>query len=158
MATKLGLAGWAQIAEIVGGFAIIASLIFVGLEVRHATQQLQLSSDINADLDNADLSIRIAESPELSHLVWKAERDPESLSDEEMARFENLALPRLAMWENTYDSFLAGNFTESGWLQWDTFYRSRFNKPGYRLVYVRFRYGFGQDSREYFSDVFEIED
>ena len=116
MTTKLGISEWAKIAEIAGGIAIIASLIFVGYELRQASQQLRLSSDIDADMTNAGLSIRIAENPELSDLVYRGEQKPETLSDEQMQRFANIALPRLAMWENTYDSYLLGNVSEEDWL------------------------------------------
>jgi len=158
MAMKLGLSGWAKIAEIVSGAAIIASLIFVGYELRQATQQLQLNSDIDADLTNAGLSIRIAENPELSSLVYRGERQPETLSDEQMDRFVNIALPRLGMWENTYDSYLVGNVSEEDWLAWDVFFRQRWNKPGYKFVYAKYRSGFGKRSSSYFAGVFELVD
>jgi len=158
MAQKLGLAGWASIAEIIGSVAVVASLIFVGLELRRASEQLQLSSDIDADLTNAGLSIRIAESRELSDLVYRGERDPESLTDQEMDRFTNIALPRLAMWENTYDSYLLGNLSETDWKAWDTFYRARWNWPGYKYTYLQYRIGFGKRSLGYFADVFEIDE
>ena len=156
MTKKLALSEWAKIAEIVGGIAIIASLIFVGYELRHATQQLQLNSDIDADMTNAGLSIRIAENPELSDLVYRGERQPETLSDEQLDRFVNIALPRLAMWENTYDSYLVGNVSEEDWLAWDTFFQLRWNKPGYKYVYAKYRAGFGKRSSSYFADVFEL--
>jgi hypothetical protein len=157
MAQKLGLVAWTSIAEIIGSIAVVASLIFVGLEVRQASRQLQLSSDIEADLSNASLSIRIAENSELSDLIYRGERDPESLSDQELDRFTNIALPRLAIWENTYDTYLLGNLSEADWNAWDTFYRARWNWPGYRHVYLKYRIGFGKRSFEYFADVFEIE-
>jgi hypothetical protein len=158
MTTKLGISEWAKIAEIAGGIAIIASLIFVGYELRQASQQLRLSSDIDADMTNAGLSIRIAESPELSDLVYRGEQKPETLSDEQMHRFANIALPRLAMWENTYDSYLLGNVSEEDWLAWDIFLRLRFNKPGYRYVYEKYRAGFGKRSLNYFAEVFGLDD
>ena len=156
MAQKFRLAEWASIAEIIGSIAVVASLIFVGLELRQTSEQLQLISDIEADLSNASLSIRIAESPELSDLIYRGERDPESLSDQELDRFTNIALPRLAIWENTYDSYLIGNLSESDWKAWDTFYRARWNWPGYKYIYLKYQIGFGNRSLEYFADVFQI--
>jgi len=113
---------------------------------------------MDADLTNASLSIRIAESPELSDLVYRGERDPDSLADQEIDRFANIALPRLAMWENTYDSYLLGNLSESDWEAWDTFYRTRWNLPGYRYMYLKYRIGFGKRSVGYFAEVFEIDE
>ncbi len=154
---NLKLSDWSDIAEIVGGIAIIGSLIFVGVELRQATQQLILTSDIDADMTNAGLSIRIAEDSELSEIVFRGENDPGSLTDLEMARFENIALPRLAMWENSYDTYLAGSMSEVDWLAWDKFYRLRWNRPGYKLVYDKYRYGFGTRSAGYFEEIFGLE-
>lgn len=156
MASKFGLSEWAKVAEIVGGVAIIASLVFVGIELRHTTAQLMLNSDIDADMSNAALSIRIAENEELSALVYRGEREPESLSDEEMERFVNIALPRLGMWENTYDMFFAGNMSQADWDAWDVFFRLRWNRPGYSYVYSKYRAGFGMRSDPYFSEVFGL--
>jgi len=154
---KLGLADWAHVAEIFGGVAIIASLIFVGIELRQTTEQLILTSDIDADLANITLSVNIAANDELSDLVYRGERDPQSLTDQEMARFENIAVPRLAIWENTYQLYLFGNLTEADWKGWDAYYRLRWNFPGYAVVYRKFRGGFGNKSVGYFEDVFGLE-
>lgn len=157
MANKLGLSEWAKIAEIIVGIAIIASLVFVGIELRSASEQIILSSDIDADMSNAELSIRIAENPELSDLMFRGARNPESLNEVEMARFENIALPRLAMWENTFDLYVAGNMSEADWLAWDEFNRLRWDLPGYKAVYARFRVGFGKRSALYFEDLWDLE-
>ena len=121
-----------------------------------ASEQLQLSSDIDTDLSNASLSIRVAENSELSDLIYRGERDPETLSDQELDRFTNIALPRLAMWENTYDSYLLGNLSEADWKAWDKFYRARWNWPGYKYIYLKYQIGFGKRSLEYFAEVFQI--
>ena len=158
MSRRFQLSDWAQIAEILGAVAVVASLIFVGLEVRHATEQLRLASDVNSDLNNAQLSIHIASNEDLSKLILKAEVDPESLSELELARFINLALPRLALWENTYDGYVVGNMTDSDWREWDIFYRLRWDKPGYEYVYRQFRIGFGKDGQEYFDALWDIDE
>jgi len=156
MTSKLGLSDWANIAEIIGGIAIIASLIFVGLELRQTTAQMRLSSDIGADASNISLSVRIAENAELSDIVFRGENDPGSLTDFEMARFENVALPRIAMWENTFDLYEAGNMSETDWKSWDEFNRLRWQKPGYKVVYEKFRAGFGKRSAPYFEALFDL--
>jgi len=158
MTKKLGLSEWAKIAEIFGGIAIIASLIFVGYELRQTTLQLQLNSDIDADMMNIGLSIRIAENPELSNLVYRGERQPETLSDEQMVRFVIIAMSRLAIWENTYGSYLIGNISEEDWLVWDAFYRLRWNMPGYEYVFTKYRIGFSKQGSSYFAEVFELGD
>ena len=158
MTKKLGLSEWAKIAEIFGGIAIIASLIFVGYELRQTTLQLQLNSDIDADMMNIGLSIRIAENPELSNLVYRGERQPETLSDEQMARFSIIAMSRMAIWENTHGLYLVGNISEENWLVWDAFYRLRWNMPGYEYVYTKNRIAFSKQGSSYFAEVFELGD
>lgn len=154
---NLGLSEWAQIAEIVGSVAVVISLIFVGLEVRNAAEQLEQASDSTADSVNSQMSLMIGSDPELAALVHRGEWEPEALTPEEMFRFENLALPRLAAWENTHAAYLAGEFSESGWQDWDRFFRMRFGRPGYGVVYEKYRFGFDRESRSYFAEVFGME-
>ena len=73
-----------------------------------------------------------------------------------MERFVNIALPRLGMWENTYDMFFAGNMSQADWDAWDIFFRLRWDRPGYSYVYLKYRAGFGLRSDPYFSEVFVL--
>jgi hypothetical protein len=77
------LSEWANVAEIIGGAAIIASLIFVGLEVRENTQVIKLTSDRALDQQNLVLNTAVAESHDLAEILVKGESDRDNLSAQE---------------------------------------------------------------------------
>jgi hypothetical protein len=69
------LQNWALIAEIVGGIAIVMSLIFVGLGVRQTvdetalnTQSIRASADQDLILQISEVNAILIENPELSRV------------------------------------------------------------------------------------------
>jgi hypothetical protein len=84
-----------DILEGVGFVAIIASLVFVGIETRNSTQQAKLNTQavqISAyqDLmDNiAQLNALAVEDAEVASLLYKGFRSSEAFTDFERFRFE----------------------------------------------------------------------
>ena len=80
---------WALTAEVIGGIAIVISLIFVGYQVRQSTHQAALNrsaletatyQDLNQSISN--LNLVLIQDPGLAELVDKWE------SDEKMNRLE----------------------------------------------------------------------
>ncbi len=78
--SKLKLSEWANIAEIIGGIAIVASLLFVGLEVRENTRVTILTSDRALDQQNLALNLQITNSPDFAEIVVRAEMNRDTLS------------------------------------------------------------------------------
>ena len=67
------------IREIVGAMAVIASLVFVGIQLRHNTGALRMSStnDVrNALIDNL---VKLARDENLAQLMFKGIPDPSVL-------------------------------------------------------------------------------
>jgi hypothetical protein len=93
---------WKDLLEGIGFVAIIASLIFVGIETRNSTQQAALTTqalEVSAyqDLiDNIlDMNMAITQDSEVAALMHKAWRSSEPLSDLEEFRFTRAAFQRL---------------------------------------------------------------
>ena len=94
------LSEWAQVAEIVGGAAIIASLVFVGIEVRENTFVVRAQSDRAIDQQNVALNIVVAENADFAEILVRGEVDRGSLDPAELARFDNYCLARFGAYEN----------------------------------------------------------
>ena len=87
---------WALIAEIVGGVAIVLSLIFVGLQVRQSAEQTALNTDaIRADaiqslVDQISLQHTLMlENPQLAELRTRIFRGGDFNSDMERDQLDN---------------------------------------------------------------------
>ena len=85
---------WALVAEIVGGMAVVASLIAVAYELRQSTDQSILNTSAleiatYQDLTNniSDLNAIVIESSELADIFIRSVKDGDSLTENELMRF-----------------------------------------------------------------------
>jgi len=84
---KLKLAEYAHIAEIIGAFAVVISLIYVGAQVNDSASAVRAASanDVNVALQSWYLEI--GTDQQTSELFYKALTSEEALSDEEEFQF-----------------------------------------------------------------------
>jgi len=135
----LTLDKWALIAEIVGGLAIVLSLIFVGLEIRENTRVTMLTSDRAVDQQNLALNLSVASSADFADLLVRGEADRSNLTEAERARFDNYCLSRFGAYENVVANFSGGLVPEEEYDIWGEHFRYRFDKPGYRQFWLDYR-------------------
>jgi hypothetical protein len=110
---------WKDVLEGIGFVAIIASLIFVGIETRNSTKQAILTTQAlemaaYQDLiDNIlDMNMVIAQDPDTAALMYKAWRTPEPLTDLEEFRFSRAAFQRLRHGDMAYFQYERGAIDE----------------------------------------------
>jgi hypothetical protein len=127
---KLSLTDVSQIAEIVGAVAIIASLVFVGLEVRQNTSAIQSSAAQSVHENFAAWYLALPSEPALLAISTKGMRDYDSLTDTEKAQF--LAL-FMAFCSNTQDAFYKwreGSLAPELWKSWEFVSMNFFSTQG----------------------------
>jgi hypothetical protein len=73
----------ALLAEIIGGVAIVLSLIYVGYQINQNTQQMRLEAFGATVTEQNNLFRMIAADEALADLIRRAELDPDSLNDTE---------------------------------------------------------------------------
>ena len=150
------LSEWAHAAEIAGAVAIVASLIFVGLEVRENTSMTQLTSDRAVDQQNMALNLAIVQSPDLAGILIRAELDRTSLTELERKRFDNYCLSRFSAYENVVGNYVNGLMPAHEMYIWIEHFNYRFVKPGYRQFWVEYRSGYFPDFRAWADERFGI--
>ena len=84
---KLKLAEYAHIAEIIGAFAIVISLIYVGAQVKDSASAVRAASanDVNVALQSWYLEI--GTDQQTSELLYESLTSEEALSTEEELQF-----------------------------------------------------------------------
>ena len=109
-----------DLLELIGGVAIIASLIFVGLETRNSTKQAALTAqalEISAYqelMDNiAELNMHAVEDAEVATFLHKAFETSEELTDVEQYRFHRNLFTRFRHGDMAYFQFERGAITET---------------------------------------------
>lgn len=111
---------WKDLMEGIGFAAIVASLIFVGLETRHSAIQAELNTralQIAAYQDLIDniseMNILTIENPEAAALMYKAFKTSEELTELEKFRLSRAFFLRLRHGDMAYFQFERGAIDES---------------------------------------------
>jgi len=111
---------WKDLLESIGLVAIVASLIFVGIETRNSSQQAILTNralEIAAYqelMDNvADMNVVQMQDAELAALMFKARRTPEELTELERYRMEKFYFLRLRHGDIAFFQYERGAIDEA---------------------------------------------
>ena len=130
------LSEFASIAEIVGAIAIIASLMYVALQVEQNTIAIKTSNEQSRlDFGRAQEELLAADA-DFAELVLKAESNTETLTEVEHLRFFVFTTWRISAWEVTYVNYVNGIVDERTWEAWDAGYRLVIaGKLGYRQFF-----------------------
>ena len=90
---------WALVAEIVAGVAVVASLIAVAYELRQSTDQsalntsaLEIATYQDLTKNISDLNSLAVEDPALTEIFIKALKSPESLTENELFRYNTFII------------------------------------------------------------------
>ena len=86
---------WKTIAELVGITAVVASLVFVGYEIRQNTSQLRTDGARSVTEMVNHLNAGIFSDATLTEIVEKGMQNFESLDEIERAQFESFQFARL---------------------------------------------------------------
>jgi len=108
---------WALIAEIVGAAAIVVSLIFVGLQVRDASNATYADTYDRLTADLINWRLKVATSPEALR-GWRGVVDPELAEDHDPfveAAGEMATTAVVQIWERAYFAHFYGRLNDAEW-------------------------------------------
>ena len=99
---RLKLSEWASIAEIIGAFAVVISLLYVGVQVNDSTSAVRAASanDVNVALQSWYLEI--GTNQQTSELFYTALISEEALSNEEEFQFLMMLHGAFLAFQNSY--------------------------------------------------------
>jgi hypothetical protein len=90
---------WAHVAEIIASIGVIASIIYLAVEINDGTTTLKSQTHFNAlQLVQRPIELLVADQ-ELSEIVEIGELDPNSLTSTQWTRFCNYQLMAFNGWE-----------------------------------------------------------
>ena len=90
------------IAEAVGAFGVIATLLYLATQIRQATRVAKADFFFRSIDGWIDFNLRVADNDALSELFWKTLESPDSLSDEEERRSRHLLSGIFRLGERLY--------------------------------------------------------
>ena len=104
-----------NIAEFFGALGVIASLAYLGVQVRQNTKSSRAAAQQSAMAQFVDFNFRLAEDESLAVLLRKGLRDAEQLTEGEWARFDSLLSGVLIMGTSHYALHRQEIITTSDW-------------------------------------------
>ena len=106
------------IAELLGAIAVLATLVYLTLQVRQNTNALNSSNNHRVmDAFNA-LNVTIAGDADVARIFYTGIAAPETLTEAEQNRFQHLMHTVANVYRNLFHQYLDGTFPEARWRIW----------------------------------------
>ena len=149
----MNLQDLASLGEIVGGFAVLATLVYLVVELRDNTRATRSASASEATSITVAAYAAITSSTETSGVWYRGMTSPSSLSKEENVQFILLAHTAMVAFQNTYylskegslDLEMQSSITENLLTTKD--------QPGFELYWSQRRLFFMSEFRAYVDEL-----
>lgn len=149
---KLSLTDWSQIAEIIGAVAIIASLVFVGMQVRQNTSAIQSSAAQSVHENFTAFYLAAQNEPTLLAVSTKGMRDYSSLTTTEKAQFIAMFMTFCSHTQNAFYKWREGSLAPELWKSWEFVSMNFFSTQGGAAFWEERGYMFGDAFQLYVKD------
>ena len=141
------------VAELVAAFGVLASLVYVGYQIRQNTQAVR-SATAQAVHDNyAAWYQGYANDPVLMKIAVDGLRDYQVLDEVEKAQFIALFMQFLSYSQNAFFQWREGALSPELWAGWELLMMNLVSAPGGRDFWAERGYVFGDAFRSYVEDV-----
>jgi hypothetical protein len=136
------------LAQIVGAVGVLASLIFVGMQIRQNTQSQHVVAVESLAAAIAAINVPAMESPTLGTALSKALKDWASASHDERVIAHFFLFSFFKLHEQAWYQHKSRVLDHTQWIGWENLMRSYYHSPGIQKVWWPGR-------RHYFSPQFQ---
>lgn len=109
---RLGLPGWAHVAEIIGAVAIVVSLIHVSMEVSDNTSAIRSAAVNDASTGIQSWYLLTGGNEQVSRVFYNGVKDPGSLTEEELFQFFMVTHAAILGFQNAFEMASEGTLDE----------------------------------------------
>ncbi len=128
----MGILELGAIGELIGGVAVVASLVYVGLQIRQNTRDTR-ASNFHAITDSFNaINLQMAGNPELARIFEMGNRDLGSLSAQERVQYGFMFLAPFRVHETIFYQSRSGAGEEELWLAEQKTMKALLSEPGAR--------------------------
>lgn len=134
---NMTLQDWGAIGELIGGFAVVASLVYVGLQMKAGNLASRVESKLRLTDKMADFNDLLISNPNLNQIMISGRRSIEPLTKDEYLQFSNLAMK--ASWFLSAAFFMYRNKTisDDDWHEFKSIADYWVGSDGYRKWWGR---------------------
>lgn len=140
---------WGALGEMIGGVAVVISLVYVGSQIRQNTKATK-SRASQAFVDVLKMSIDpLMREPEFRELYRRGLSGLDNLKGAEIVGFTVWVMITMRSWESFYYQHKEGVFEDHLMEGWISQYRDMFGYKGCQEVWTLRRHQFSEDFRNY---------
>ncbi len=108
------------IGELVGGVAVIGSLIYVGLQVRQNTRAVRADNRESMSGRTIDILMKVAGDADTARIFRAGMNDPATLDGDSTLRLQCMMYSIAESWEAAFSQWERGLLTDHDWEKWNT--------------------------------------
>lgn len=136
-------------AELLGAAGVIASLIFVGIQVRQNTRSMRASTYDSMVRSNGEWLAAVIADPALADGFEAAVGNWRGVKAEDRARIMYLLTQLFRHWENSFFQYRQGTLDAGLWMTWEGIMVSYFHQPGIQEWWKVRRHAYSTDFRAF---------
>lgn len=141
------------VAQILSAVAVIASLIFVGVQLRQATSAMRNSSSQAHSAIYTGLVSTIIENPDFASIWRRGLSDPKSMNEDEWVRFIAYTSAQFRFFESSRVQWLQHQLDEEHWQNIEAQVRSFVPQPGVQEWWKLRRHWHSQAFRDWIESL-----
>ena len=104
-----------NLGEFISGIAVLATLIYLSVQVRQNTKATKASSFHQVQREFNSWLISLARSSEMADILLKGNITPSSLNDLERVRYFGMIMTNFHVFETLYTEFCEGTASKEQW-------------------------------------------
>lgn len=140
------------LAQILSAFIVMASLIFVGLQLKHAASAIRVSASQAHSECYTDLAKCVIDSPDFARIWRVGLADPAALKDDEWVRFVAYVNALFRLYESSRVQWLNGRLDEEHWRTVEHQVADFWPMPGLQAAWKVRGHGFSSEFRDWFDN------
>ncbi len=147
---------WGAIGELVGGVAVVVTLIYLAFQIRQNTRAIRLSTSHAVAEDFRNMFGIVAEQTESAEAIFKGTMDPSSISGVEKARYWSFNHYFLYAFQNAYVQLTEGALDSRHWLGMKRMMIDYTSVPGFREYWPTRKHWFSEEFQHFMdSEIIE---
>ncbi len=140
------------IGELVGGVAVIATLVYLAIQVRHGTRAARSAAYQAAVTSVAEFTRLVGSDPATAALFHNGLQDPSRLADDQRIQWAFLFTSAVRNFENLHYQHEIGSLDEAIWGPWAARIRGIFRTPGARAWWTEQRPAYSSAFQAFVED------
>lgn len=126
----LTIQDWGAIGEIVGGFAVVVTLVYLAMQLRQTSKSLQITNSDAASAMNAEVFQELISNPEFVELYLKGLSGLNNLNEPERLRFVLFCNKAMRFFENTWFLHINDALAPGAWYGQERGMQEMLSAPG----------------------------